>query len=290
MTDLLRDELGFGGLSITDALDMGAIAQGDGQIVDVIAAVRAGVDLLLATADRRAQRRIEAALLRAAAVQLFDPDALGRSARRVDALRRWIAGFDDPGLDVVACAEHAALARELAERSLTLLRDDGLLPLRLPPEARIAAIMPAPRDLTPADTSSYVPPGLAGALRAHHPNVDEHVTENPPTPAEIAGLRARAGDYDLLVVGTISATAGSPQAELVDALAATGRPIVTVALRTPWDLAAYPRVTTNIATYSIQPDAMAALAAALFGRAEGEQPFPGRLPVAVAGVDGVHRT
>jgi beta-N-acetylhexosaminidase len=290
MDRLLRDELGFDGVSITDALDMRALAQDVTQAVDVVAAIRAGVDLLLATADRRAQRRIEGALLRAAELQLFDADTLQRSARRVEALRRWIAGFEDPGLDVVGCVEHSALARELAERSLTLLRDHGLLPLRLPPDARVAAIMPMPRDLTPADTSSYVKPGLATALRAHHPNVDEHVTAHPPTPAEIAGLRARAGDYDLLVVGTIAATAGSPQAELVEALAATGRPLVTVALRTPWDLAAYPRVTTNVCTYSIQADAMDALAAALFGRAPGEQPFPGRLPVAVAGTDAVRRT
>ena len=287
MGGLLRDELGFAGVSITDALDMRALPQDATQAVDVIAALRAGVDLLLTTADRRARRRIESALRRAAEVRLFDPDALARSAARITDLRRWLAGFDDPALDVVGCAEHAALARELAERSLTLLRDDGLLPLRLPPDARVAAIMPAPRDLTPADTSSFVRPGLAAALRVQHPHVDEIVTANPPTTAEIAGLRARAGEYDLLVVGTMTATAGSPQAALVEAVASGGRPLVTVALRTPWDLTAYPRVMTNVCTYSIQPDAMAALAAALFGRARGEQPFPGRLPVTVSGIDPV---
>jgi beta-N-acetylhexosaminidase len=77
-------------------------------------------------------------------------------------------------------------------------------------------------------------------------------------------------------VGTISAAPGSPQAELVDALASTGRPLVTVALRTPWDLAAYPRAATHIATYSIHRESMEALASALFTGAEA---FPGRLPV-----------
>ena len=67
-----------------------------------------------------------------------------------------------------------------------------------------------------------------------------------------------------------------------DALLATGRPVVTVALRTPWDLAAYPEAGTHVCTYSILPESMAALAAALFGRTEpGTQaPFPGHLPVA----------
>lgn len=284
MDRLLRDELGFDGVSITDALDMGALAQDATQAVDVIAAIRAGVDLLLAKADRRARRRIEAALRRAAALGLFDPAAIARSAARIGDLRRWIAGFDDPPLEVVGGAEHAELARELDERSLTLVRDDGLLPLRLPPEARILAIMPVPEDLTPADTSSFVTPGLAKALRLQHPNVDEVVTAQRPERAEIAAVRDRAAAADLVVVGTISAATGSPQAALVAALAAAGRPLVTAALRTPWDITAYPMATTHVCTYSIRPGAMTALASALFGRARGDRPFPGRLPVTVPGV------
>jgi beta-N-acetylhexosaminidase len=284
MNDLLRDDLGFDGVTITDALDMAALPQDATQAVDVLAALEAGVDLLLATADRGAQRRIESALRRAATLELFEPAALRASAARLDALRPWLAGFETPSLEVVGSSEHRAIARDLAERSLTLVRDEAhLLPLRLSPDARVAAIMPAPRDLTPADTSSFVAPGLASALRAQHPAVDEIITSHPPTRAEIAEVRLRAESYDLLIVGTISATAGSPQAELVEALAATGRPLVTVALRTPWDLAAYPSVKTHACTYSILPESMEALAAALFGRAR-EAAFPGRLPVSIAGI------
>jgi beta-N-acetylhexosaminidase len=284
MGDLLRDELGFDGVSITDALDMGALAQGASQAVDVLAALEAGVDLLLATADRVAQRRIESTMLRAADVQLLDPERSRGSVARVAALRRWVGGHEDPAIAVVGSAEHWALARELAARSLTLVRQAGsLLPLRLAPEARVLAIMPAPRDLTPADTSSFVTPTLAAAVRAHHPHVEEVVTEHPPTSAEIASLRERAASYDLVIVGTISATMASPQADLVRALASIGVPLVTVALRTPWDLAAYPEVHTHVCTYSILRESMDALAAALFGRTTGAA-FPGRLPVRIADI------
>ena len=281
MHELLRDELGFEGVSITDALDMKAIPQGAAQAVAVVTALEAGVDLLLSTPDRRAQRRIESALRRAAATALLDPDAARGSAARVRALRRWLGGFEDPPLSVVGAAEHQAIARELAERSLTLVRDDaGLLPLRVGTEARIGAVMPKPRDLTPADTSSYVRPTLADALRAHHAAVDEVVTSHPPTDAEIGALRTRAAAWDAIVVGTIAATAGSPQAALVEALASTGRPLVTVALRTPCDLLAYPMAGTHVATYSILAESMTALAAALFGAAGSpDRAFPGRLPV-----------
>lgn len=278
MTDLLRGELGFDGVSITDALDMKALRQDATQAVDVLAAVAAGVDLLLATSKRDSQRRIEATLQRAAQVLLLDPAALAAANERLDALHAWLATFPEPSLEVVGCADHRALARELAARSLTLVRDDGTLPLRLGAGARILAIMPEPRDLTPADTSSYVAPGLAAALRARQQNVEEIVTSHSPTHGEVAAARDRAGDADLVVVGTISAAPGSSQAALVEALLATGRPLVSVALRTPWDVLAYPAVGTHICTYSILPDSMAALAGALF---EGRGAFPGRLPVAV---------
>ena len=283
MHDLLRDELGFEGVSITDALDMKAIPQGAAQAVAVVTALEAGVDLLLSTPDRRAQQRIETALRRAAATELLDADAARISTARVRALRRWLGEFDDPPFDVVGSAAHQALARELAARSLTLVRDEaGLLPLRVGTEARIGAVMPAPRDLTPADTSSFVTPTLAESLRAHHAAVDEVVTSHPPTAAEIAALRERAGGWDVIVAGTIAATPGSPQADLIDALAATGRPLVTVALRTPWDIGAYPHVGTHVATYSIVRESMDALATALFRDARSTlEAFPGRLPVRV---------
>jgi beta-N-acetylhexosaminidase len=284
MTGLLREELGFDGATITDALDMRALPQDATQAVDVVAALSAGVDLLLATADRRAQRRIESAVRRAAAVGLLDEANLGRSAARLAALRRWLESFEDPPLDVVGSAEHGAIARELAERSLTLVRDDpGILPLRIAPGARVLAVMPAPRDLTPADTSSFVSPGLAAALRQRHRAVDEIVTGHPPTKAEVAGILERAGGYAAIVVGTISASPGSSQAALVDGLLDTGRPVVTVALRTPWDLAAYPRAGTHVCTYSILAESMAALAAGILGVAS-RPAFPGRLPVSIEGV------
>jgi beta-N-acetylhexosaminidase len=192
-----------------------------------------------------------------------------------------VGGFVQPDLDVVGCAEHTALAREVAERSITLVRDEaGLLPLRIRADGRIAAIMPQPLDLTPADTSAAVEPGLARALRARHPHVDEFVTGHPPSVAEVADLRGRAHDYDVLVVGTIEAGRDPGHGNLVDALLSTEVPTVTVALRTPYDLAAYPMAATHVCSYGILPPTMEAMAAALWA----EIPFRGRLPAGIPGL------
>ncbi len=283
MTGTLRDELGFAGVSISDALDMRALAQGAAQAVEVIAAIRAGDDLLLTTADAAARRRIESTLLAAAGRHLFEPADLDASRARLADLRRWLGGTTpQPDLDVIGSAAHVALSRELAERALTRTdraRDgDEPAPIVVPSSTRILAIMPEPADLTPADTSSLVAPGLGRALRTRFSSVEDVVIRGSPLDDEIAALRTRAKSFDAVVIGTIEAHRRPAQVALVGAIAASGVPVIAVALRTPWDAAVYPPAVPAICTYSILPDSLEALARAL----AGEIGFPGRLPVAVA--------
>jgi beta-N-acetylhexosaminidase len=275
LNDLLRGELGFGGVTISDALDMSAMPQGPELAIDAVAAIAAGQDLLLLSADEERRARIEAAVGHAAARGLLGGERLAEAAARVAALRRRLQPADgDPSL--VGCADHRQLAAELAAKSVTLVRDSaGLLPLRPAAGGSLGVLMPRPIDRTPADTSSTVTPTLAAALRHHHPDVSELLISPAPTPDEIAAAVAWARDQALLVIGTIDASFEPAQAELVRALLQLDLPAVTVALRTPWDLAAYPAATTHACAYSIHEPSMRAMAAALFGAA----PFRGRLPV-----------
>ena len=280
MHDLLRDELGFGGITITDALDMGAITQGTGQVIDVIAAVRAEVDLMLLMFDPEAAERVYGGLQLAYTRNLFGKKHIEHSLQRIDALKAWAAQFEQPSLDVVSCVEHQRLAQELADHSVTLVRnDDGLLPLKLDADARICAIMPQPKHLTPADTSEHVMPTLGTAVSAHHPHVDEIITTHSPDGNEIASLREKAAGYDLLIVGTISASMNESQATLVNALLDLDVPVITVATRTPYDISVYPESKTHLCTYSILPPSMKALAKVLWGEIEPQ----GKLPVTIAG-------
>lgn len=281
MDEMVRDELGFGGVVISDALDMGALTQGAGQIVDVIAAVRAGIDLLLTTNQPEVQERIYAGLQLAYSRSLIADRHLADSTARILALKQWVGDRSQPDLSIIGSAAHRELAAELATRSITLVRDEaGLLPLRLPANGRIAAVMPQPENLTPADTSSFIKPGLAAALRRYHPRVDEFIFPHAPSDDDVTALKEQVKEYDLLVLGTISVSMQPAQASLVRALLDTDVPAVTVALRTPYDLRAYPAASTHLCTYSILPPALEALAAALWG----ERPLTGKLPVTIEGL------
>jgi beta-N-acetylhexosaminidase len=280
MRKLLREDLGFQGIVVSDAMDMGAIQQGLGLVVDCIAATAARVDLLLLGDCGEGFQAVYAALMQAARRGLLSADEMMVSAQRVLELKAWLGTQEQPGLEVIQCEEHSALAYEIAAQSVTLVKDvDGCLPLNLASSARIALIMPRTANLTPADTSSYDRPVLAEMLRRHHPAVDQIDVPTNPVPSDIGEVLQQVQDYDLVVVCTINASQHPGQATLVNLLLEAGSKVIAIALRLPYDLESYPGVPTYICTYNLQPPSMEALADALWGRI----PFLGRLPVTVSG-------
>jgi beta-N-acetylhexosaminidase len=278
LRDLLRRKMSFKGVVVSDALDMNAMEQGSGYVAETMAAVAAGIDLLLFNHDLS---RVEPAcsnLAQATRRGLLSGDEIHASARRILGLKNWIKRQPQESLAVIGCQEHLGLAQEVARKSITLVRDTAQrLPVRIGPDEKIAVSLPRPQDLTPADTSSYVKPVLADALRRYHPRVDEFSFAMSPTAEEIGALSERLANYDVVVLGTINATVHPAQARLVQKLIKQGTRLITVALRMPYDLAAYPEASTYICTYSILPPAMEALAEALFGRIA----FSGVLPVTI---------
>ena len=281
MHGLLRERLGFSGVSLTDAMDMKAVAQGTGGVIDSIMALRADVDLLLMTPDRAAQQRLEEGLRQAALRGLVAADSVRSSVGRILALRRWLGSFGWPPREVVRSEAHRELARQAARAALTLVRDEaGLLPLRLDEGQQLLVVTPQPRELTPADSSADEPLALAEALRRHHHAVRELRLAAEPSEREIAGAREAAAAAACAVVVTLAADVQPAQARLVEAILETGTPTVTVAMRTPYDLGTYPRSATHLCSYAIVPPSVGAVADALVGAI----PVSGRLPVAIPGL------
>jgi len=275
---LLRGKLGFDGLIVSDAMDMHAIEQGPGLVVDALAALGAGVDLLLLNHDLARVSATYSCAVQAARRGLLSRQEIHASGRRILKLKSWLTQYKQPPLSVIGCREHRALAREVAEKSVTLVRDTTRrLPLSLQPNERIAVVVPRPEDLTPADTSSLVVPALGSAMRRYHRHVEDFTVAMNPSTAEIKVLRATLVNYDLLIIGTINAASHPGQAALVNTMLENGSKVVAVALRMPYDLAAYPAASTYVCTYSILPPAMEALAEVLWGRIS----FSGKLPVSI---------
>lgn len=273
--------LGYTGLVVTDALDMGAIEQGDGLLIDCLAAFAAGVDLLLFGPATAQGERLQGGLLQAVRRGLLSQSQVQASAGRVLALKDWLSSFKQPDLEVVGCAAHQALALETARRAMTRVRDrDGLLPLTpagrtMNVAAKWLALTPIPADLTPAETSSTVGLSLGNALHLGNVQIDECTFHLSPSDEEMREIRVRAAGADGVLVGTFNAIDHPGQIALLEELARCGAPVIAAALRSPFDAAVCPALGTWLCTYSIQPPAIQALGEALWGRI----PFGGSLPV-----------
>jgi beta-N-acetylhexosaminidase len=179
----VRGELGFDGLVITDALDMGALDQGPAQVVEVIAMMRSGTDLLLCMPDPVLQDRVRLAVEKGHSRDLIPDAALKTSLARVEKLRGSVA-VGEARPEVAGSVAHHRLADELARRSVTLVRNDaGLLPLRAGGTGRILCLEPEPTAVTPADTTTFYPARLAGAIRST-PHRDRPAWSRPCSPRE----------------------------------------------------------------------------------------------------------
>lgn len=279
ITELLRQKMGFPGVIVSDAFDMGAIQQGDFLGQEGIRAVQAGVDLLLLTSDSKDHVRIYDSLVKAIGQGSLLEETIYTSIVRIMALKNWITThFHAPELHVIRSIEHLQVADEIADRSITRVQDrDHLLPLQLSPDKRIAVIIPEPQNLTPADTSSYVRPDLANEIQSFHPNTISLTTTLSPEKHQRDSIIANLKQSDLIIAGTINANSSPNQAALIRQLMETNIPLIVIAMRLPYDLEDFPQVGTYLCTYSILQPSMKAVAKAIFGKI----PFEGKLPVLV---------
>ncbi|MBI9048940.1 MAG: hypothetical protein JEZ00_05965 [Anaerolineaceae bacterium] len=281
LTDLLRSTFHYNGVTITDAMNMKAIQQGNGLAVEAMAAFRAGADILLMGPDVVDQNLVYENTLLAAKRGFLDVKELEQSAERVFAMRAGIREhFVQPDLSMIKCDEHLQIARQIAEKSITLLRNDAnLLPLKLNKQKRIVVLLPKPVDLTPADTSSYVKLSLLPLIKKEHTNVIEMQYNMQPDDVEINAILQQTQADDLIVIGTINARQHPGQAKLVKTLLNTfgSDQIISVALRLPDDVLFFSQVKTALCTYSILEPSLQALVNVVFGHLTTK----GRLPVPI---------
>lgn len=269
MTGLLRDEMHYEGLLMTDSLAMGALASaGYTPPEAAAAALKAGADLLLFQSGHDLHRAAQARVIEQVRAGQIPEARLDQAVRRILAAKERYGLLDPRPVDPAAATERTgtqqaqALAREAAARAVTLVRDDAhLLPLR--PGARLLAVEP------PAAT------GLGRALGA-----DSVALGAAPTSADIAHIVELGRDGRTVIVGTVDAASSPRQAELVRTLVAAGVPTVVIALRSPYDLLQFPEAPTCLATYGIVPGTLEAVAGILSGKARAQ----GRLPVALPGL------
>jgi beta-N-acetylhexosaminidase len=285
MDDLLRDSLGFRGVTITDALSMEGVGKGYTIEESVVQAVKAGTDILLRPGDdvTRAITAVVAAVERGE----LTPARIDSSVRRIlwTKARVGLASSREVSLehvrDVVAIAEHEALSLDVAQRAITLLRDSGLaVPV---PEARqrimVVSYMPE-TELKAGRTFqrelSRLRPGARGAAKLSPSTAQSQL--------DSLSSRLRAADaiiiaaYVRRVEGEGRTTVPPHVAAWIDSVAAQPNAAV-LAFGNPYIIRQFPRARTYLNTYGVGDALEIAAARALAGVGQ----IGGRSPVSLPG-------
>ena len=291
VTGLLRDTLRFRGLTFTDAMTMEAVGQGYGVEESAVLAVKAGADILLKPGDVR--RSIDAVM---AAVERGEIAAarIDSSARRSLELKARtgvaFAPFRDPDSlrTVVGARAHWDSARAIARRAVTLLRDEqSLIPLAGRPPVTLVTYVPE----LELEAGRVFAAELAKVARLRALRI------GPQTGQETLDSIARdAARSERIIVSThVRRIEGEGRvavpariASWIDSLAAA-RPLIVVAHGNPYVIRQFPRVSTYMVTYGIDPSLELAAVQAILGAI----PITGRAPISLPGIfargDGLQR-
>ncbi|MEU8588035.1 glycoside hydrolase family 3 N-terminal domain-containing protein [Streptomyces sp. NPDC048664] len=283
VTGILREELGYDGVVVTDSLGMQGVRQKYGDDRVPVLALKAGVDQLLNPPNLELATRAVLAAVRGGELS---EARLEESVLRILRLKARLGLFEQPfttGAAVdrtVGTAAHRRAADQVAQRTTTLLVDkDRLLPLSCRTHPRLLVAGADPQ--SPSGTDGPPTAVLANALTGLGFTATALPTGMEPTAAAIERAVAAAKDADAVVLGTYDLSATSTQLTLVERLLATGRPVIAVALRNPYDVARLQGVHACLATYSWTDPELRAAARVIAGRAAPR----GRLPVPVRRAD-----
>ncbi|MGK5696295.1 glycoside hydrolase family 3 protein [Streptomyces sp. URMC 128] len=283
LTGILRERLGYDGVVVTDSLGMEGVRTKYGDDRVPVLALKAGVDQLLNPPDLDLAWN---AVLTAVRSGELTEARLDESVLRILRLKTKLGLFRAPyvgqeGVDrAVGTRAHLAAADRIAERTTTLLVNEGrLLPLsrRRYPKVLVVGADPA----SPSGTTGPPTGVLAATLTGLGFTATALSTGTAPSAATVARAVAAARDADAVVAATYNVTAGSGQKTLVEQLVATGRPVVAVAIRNPYDVARLPSVPACLAAYSWTDVELRAAARVIAGRVTPR----GRLPVPVQRAD-----
>jgi beta-glucosidase-like glycosyl hydrolase/CubicO group peptidase (beta-lactamase class C family) len=286
LTGLLRKELGFHGLVVTDAMDMGGITVRYAPGEAAVRAVLAGVDALLMPPVPDAAFEALQAAVRSGRISTERLDA---SVRRILQAKARLGLNKNRLVDINAINQKLGSvawqgeAQEISDRGVTLLRDPAhRLPLdgTKPNRALLLALY--------ADPEPYPGEDLERELKSRFDAVTTLRADTRFVNAN--GLKVPSPDtYDVAILALfvrVSDRKGNvdvpaEQAALAEQLFKSGKPVITVGFGSPYLIEHFPQAETWLAAFGISDVAQISIARALFGQI----PVRGHLPVTIPGVD-----
>jgi beta-N-acetylhexosaminidase len=294
VSGVLRDGLGFRGLIYTDSMDMQGVKAQFSPGDAAVRAIKAGNDVVLHSPDDAAafqgiKTAVEKGEIPASQVNA-SVERLLRAKAMVGLHKTKVVSLDAIPTAVGSRA-HKAVAREVSQRSITLIKDErGVVPLKASRDGAVLylSVLDYPSGWRIAAPSrSFIP-----ALRERWPNVTAIELSDRTTPSEIELVRSMVPRFDAIVASVFVRTASSsgrmdlaqPLVRLLQDLARTSarsqQPYVAVLFGNPYTATFLPELPAVLLTYDFYDLAEESAVRAL----AGESPIGGKLPIGLPGL------
>lgn len=282
LTELLRNEMDFEGVIITDAMNMKAISDNFGPVDATVKAVKAGADIVLMPMDLDGAYN---ELVKEVKEGTISESRIDQSVRRILTLKFKTGIMKNPSGNVdkmvdkaksiVGSEENLSIEKETAQKAMTLLRNDkSVLPIRDPDSLKKILVIAG----TEVRAKSYL-----SNIEMYHPKNNSYliVTDsvmNKDTPLT-DDEKTAIDNADIIIVGTNGITNSDNHIlKMIDY--GKDKTFIFIALRNPYDLMNYPQADTYIAQYGWNPCNFSAAVDVLFGKVNPS----GKLPVDIPGL------
>jgi len=288
MNGILRNDLKFEGLIVTDAMSMSGLTMYFTQEEASVRALEAGADLLLKPADtdaairgvrnavkqgRLTEKRIDVSVRKVLAAK-YDLGLMQQRLTPLDEIDRIVGG-----------KETLELADEIAEHAITLVRNDAkLLPLNLPPTATVFNLA-----ITNGDDRLVVTQPFVAALARAGRKVTTIVLDDRSSEVEVNKALDLAGHADLVIASLYgrvrsgqarSVGLPEPGAKVLETLIDRKTPMIGISFGNPYLLSSFPKLQTYLVGYGDMQSLQEAAARALLGQSA----ITGRLPISLPGL------
>jgi len=283
MTDLLREELGFHGIIVTDGMTMQGVTDQFSPEKAAVLAIEAGADALLVPADFA---RAYEGVLAAVKDHRISETRLDESVRRILSVKAWLGLDTLKVVDVEKISEHvgapesAALAEEISDKSVTLLQNkNNLLPFLSPVDIHLVTVTDGPNTQVGIELQRTL------VKERHRVTISRLSNESLKSNADQASVLARKAD---LVIVAVYLSVGSwkgkmglakPVNDFIANIAQSVKPVVLVAFGDPYILGKLPTPAVVLACYNGTMLAERSVGKVILGLAT----TTGKLPVTIPG-------
>ncbi|HEU5238434.1 MAG TPA: glycoside hydrolase family 3 N-terminal domain-containing protein [Pyrinomonadaceae bacterium] len=288
MHGILRNDLHFDGLIVTDAMSMSGLTLYFTQEEASVRALEAGADLLLKPADvdaafrgvydavkkgRLTEQRIEQSVRKLLAAK-YDLGLVQQRITSLEAIDRTVAGKEALGL-----------ADDIAHDAMTLVRNDAkLLPLNIQPTSQVFNLA-----ITNGDDRAWITQSFVGALTRQQVKVETMVLDDRSSDAEVSKAIDTAAHANVVIVSMYgrvrtgqarSVALPDPGTKALNELIERKAPMIGISFGNPYILMSFPKLQTYLVAYGDMPSLQEAAARGLMGQSD----INGRLPISLPGL------